>query len=101
MTSAKEQAYAAEFQRRRQTYWRTAAPSMFLVVVAVGLHFAKLEVPKWVFLAIFGVGLVGNSLSTRISKYPRCPRCDTRVIPDGGWFPRRTKCQLCNLDLNS
>ena len=100
MTSAKEQAYAAEFQRRRQAFLRILAPSMLMVVVAVGLHFAKLEVPKWVILAIGSVGLIGHTLSRSISKYPRCPRCDTRVIPDGGWFPTRTKCQLCNLDLN-
>ena len=101
MTSAKEQAYAAEFRRRRQIYWRTVATSMFLVVVAIGLHVAKMEVPKWVLVSIVGVGLVGKSLSARISKYPRCPRCGTGVTPDGGWFPRRTKCQLCNLDLDS
>ena|SRR5687767_14964925 len=100
MTSAKEQAYAAEFQRRRQAYLRILAPSMLMVAVAVGLHFAKLEVSTWVILAIGSVGLIGHTLSRPISKYPRCPRCDTRVIPDGGWFPRRTKCQLCNLDLN-
>ena len=101
MTSAKEQVYAAEFQRRRQAYWRIIAPSMFLVVVAVGLHVAKVDVSKWVLLAIGGLGLIGNTLSRPISKYPRCPRCDTSVVPDGGWFPKRTKCQLCNLNLNS
>jgi hypothetical protein len=100
MTSAKEQAYAAEFKRRRQAYLRIATPSIFLIVVAVGLHIAKLEVPRWIWLAILGAGLIGHALSRSISKYPQCPRCDTRVIPDGGWFPKRTKCQLCNLDLN-
>jgi hypothetical protein len=99
MASAKVQVYVAEFQRRRQAYWRIAAPSLFLVVVAVGLLVAKVEVARWVSLAIFGFGLAGLALGSHISKYPRCPRCETSVLPGEGWFPRPEKCQTCNLDL--
>ncbi|SRR5688572_31594280 len=99
MSSAKEQMYAAEYQRRRQTHWRIKAPSLLLVVVAVCLLLAKLA-PTWVCGVIFGIGLVGHSLSSRISKYAYCPRCDFSVSPGEGWFPEPTKCRVCNLNLN-
>lgn len=100
MRSAKEQMFAAEFARRRKIFVRIAGPSWFVLAVAATLKIAGLEVPMWVLGVMFGIGGVGHLLSARISKYPHCPRCDSRVIPGEGWFPRRTKCQVCNLHLD-
>ena len=100
MTSAKEQMYVTEFQRRRHAYWRIAVPSLFLVVVAVGLLVAKFSVPIWVSGSLFGLGLIGHSLSMSISKCTRCPRCDSRALSGEGWFPSPTKCHMCKLNLS-
>jgi hypothetical protein len=97
MASAKEQMFAAEFQRRRQTYLKIVAPSLLLVAVASVLLAAELAVPRWVCSALFVVGFVGWSLSERISKYA-CPRCDSRPTPGEGWLAQPTKCQVCNLN---
>jgi hypothetical protein len=95
--SANQQMIAAEFKLRRRAYLRIAVPSLLLVVVAVGILAGELAVPRWISLALFGAGLMGYSLSARISRYA-CPKCDGRLTESEGWFPSRTTCQACNVD---
>ena len=99
MASANEPGHPEEFRRRRQTYRKFAIPSVLLFVVAVGLLIVMPAGSRWAAGVLAGIGFAGHILGKRISKYPCCPRCDARIPPGEGWFPKPSKCLRCNLEV--
>jgi hypothetical protein len=97
MTSAKEQMFAAEFQRRRQAYLRLLALSWLLAAVAVGLKLLVPGTPLWVLGILIGIGVAGHFRSDRVAKYV-CPRCEVAPTVGEGWLPQPTRCRVCNLN---